>query len=226
LGLGDPGPGGEEDGAELAGRREQPLRDRSGEQDHRRAARAFGGAEPGNARHLDPPRRAVGQHGGGIPDRKVTVPRALGVDHHLPGGLRGVTRHQMVRVEGSYLAPVAAQCRQAAGRVAQSLPVLPDQPGVPFDHALVGGHARDRAQRGDQPGVHRGPLGSVALGPGEGRLGPDDRVGPLVGGPEQPAEGLADGIGEHQRPGDQRHAEDDRHRGGGQAAPVREHALQ
>ena len=212
--------------AELTGRREQPLRDRGGEQHHGRADRAVGGTETGNARHLDPLRRAGGQHGGGVPDRKVTVPRALGVDRDLPGGLRGVACHQVVRVEGSDLAPVAAQYRRAVVWVAQRLPVLPDQPGVPEDLALVSGHALDRAQRGDEAGVHRGSLRAAVLDSGEGRLGPDDRVGPLVGGGVQPAEGLADGVGEHQRPGDQRHAEDDRHRGGGQAAPVREHALQ
>ena len=215
--LGDTRLGNEQNAGVFAGRGDQPLRDRGGEQHHGRAAGTVRAAEPGDAHDADPLRRAVHQDRGGVPDPQMAVARALGVDHDLPGPLRRVARQEVVGVERGDLVPVAAQRRRTLGRVAENLPVLADEPGVPVDAALVLGDAGHPGEGADERGVDERPLRADVHPPGERRLGAHLGVGALVHARGQVVEGLTDRVGEYQGSRHERDAE--RYREGGGEQP-------
>ena len=200
LGLRDPGPGGEGDGPNCRAPRAAAARP---------GGRRQRGAPPGlyaaADRRCQPPGpvpRAVGR-------TVVISPTARSPSRTLftsiaacraACGASPATRWIALRAA---LARVAAQCRRAVGRLAQSLPVLPDQPGVPGDVGLVGGHARDRAQRGGRQASAGGGSAPLPWVPVKAAFALRPRRSP-GGRSVQAAEGLVDRVGEHQRPGDQR----------------------
>ena len=164
-----------------------------------------------------------GQDADLLADGEVVLLRRPGVHHHVVGGHRRAARgqvqrgHPLVRVVGH-----ADGGRAAAGR--DGLAVPGHELGVAGDLAVGGRDAGHPADRGQQR------LGQLVAGRARAaaELGDaaDLEVDLGVDAAEQRGERVLQGVGQDERPGDERDPEDDRQRGQRQPELVGQQALE
>ena len=143
----------------------------------------------------------------GVADRELARVGAQLVDDDLVVRRRRPSLHDVERVELGVAAPVAAERRRALGRVADGLPVLADDLGVPLEVRLGEGDAIDAAHGLERGHVETGP-GVVAHLVLDRRLAPDVGVGAFVDVGEHRLERRPDRVGEHEAPGHEGDAEE------------------
>ena len=212
--------------ADLAGLAEHSFGGGRVERGDGRAERAVRAAPGRDAGDGVGGRRKLGEDGDLVADLEVPDVGGVLVDHHLGAGARRLSAGQQTqRVERDDVGPGRTERGRAVGSRADRLAVAPDELGVALGIEGDRLHAGHLGHRGRQAGVDPLPLADE-VGAGVERLGgPDHGRGPRVDLVVEPVERRVDGVGEDERAGDERDAEQHGQCGQRVTQPVRHDAL-